>query len=57
MQKLWLMTIGFVLLMMVFMNEPRAHILLTVIYVWGVFAVFYRVGRKVAAEEAEECAE
>ena len=55
--KLWLMTICFVLLMMVFMNEPRAHILLTVIYVWGVFAVFYRVGRKVAVEEAEECLE
>ena len=51
MQKLWLMTLCFVLLMMVFMNQPQAHILLTVIYVWGVFAVFYKVGRKVAAEE------
>ena len=48
MQKLWLMTLGFVLLMMVFMNQPQTHILLTVVYVWGVFAVFYRVGRKIA---------
>ena len=56
MMRLWLMTLGFVLLMMVSMNEPRAHILITAVYVWGVFAVFYRVGRKVAAGEAEECA-
>ena len=55
MQKLWLMTLCFVMLMMVFMKVPRAHILLTVIYVWSVFAVFYRVGKKVAAEEAAEC--
>ena len=51
MQRLWLMTLGFVLLMMVFMNEPKAHILITVIYVWGVFAVFYKAGKKIAAEE------
>lgn len=57
MQKLWIMTLCFVLLMMVFMNEPQAHILLTVVYVWSVFAVFYRVGRKIAAEDAEECTE
>ena len=56
MQKLWIMTLCFVLLMMVFMNVPRAHILITVAYVWSVFAVFYRVGKKVAAEEAAECA-
>ena len=55
MQKLWIMTLCFVLLMMVFMNVPRAHILITVAYVWSVFAVFYRVGKKVAAEEAAEC--
>ena len=55
MQKLWVMTLCFVMLMMVFMKVPRAHILLTVVYVWGVFAVFYRVGKKVAAEEAAEC--
>ena len=52
MQKLWLMTICFALMMLVFMNEPRAHILITAIYVWGVFAVFYVTGRRVAAEEA-----
>ena len=56
MQKLWIMTLCFVLLMMAFMNVPRAHILITVAYVWSVFAVFYRVGKKVAAEEAAECA-
>ena len=56
MQRLWIITICFVLLMMVFMNVPWAHILLTVIYVWSVFAVFYRTGKKVAAEEAAECA-
>lgn len=55
MHKLWLVTLAFVLLMMVSVKEPRIHILLTVIYVWGVFAIFYRVGRRVAAEEAEEC--
>ncbi len=55
MGKLWLLTLGFVVLMMVFMNVPRAHILFTVIYVWSVFAVFYRTGKKVAAEEAAEC--
>ena len=55
MQKLWIMTLCFVMLMMVFMNVPRAHILFTVIYVWSVFAVFYRTGKKVAAEEAAEC--
>ena len=55
MQKLWIMTICFAMLMMGFMREPRAHILLTVIYVWSVFAVFYRVGKRVAAEEAAEC--
>ena len=54
-QKLWIMTICFAMLMMGFMREPRAHILLTVIYVWSVFAVFYRVGKRVAAEEAAEC--
>ena len=56
MQKLWILTLCFVMLMMVFMNVPRAHILITVIYVWSVFAVFYRVGKRVAAEEAAECA-
>ena len=56
MQKLWILTLSFVMLMMVFMNVPRAHILITVIYVWSVFAVFYRVGKRVAAEEAAECA-
>ncbi len=55
MQRLWIITICFVLLMMVFMNVPWAHILLTVIYVWSVFAVFFVTGRKVAAEEAAEC--
>lgn len=55
MHKLWLVTLAFVLLIMVSVKEPRIHILLTVIYVWGVFAIFYRVGRRVAAEEAEEC--
>ena len=55
MQKLWIMTLCFVMLMMVFMNVPRVHILFTVIYVWGVFAVFYSTGKKVAAEEAVEC--
>ena len=45
------MTLGFVLLMMVFMNQPQAHILITVAYVWGVFAVFYNAGKKIAAEE------
>jgi hypothetical protein len=43
------------MLMLVFMNVPRAHILITVVYVWSVFAVFYRTGKKVAAEEAAEC--
>ena len=57
MQKLWILTLCFVLLMMVFMNVPRAHILITVIYVWSVFAVFCRVGKRVAAEEAAECAD
>ena len=56
MQKLWVMTLCFVMLMMAFMNVPSAHILITVAYVWSVFAVFYRVGKKVAAEEAAECA-
>lgn len=51
MQRLWLLTLGFVMLMMVFMNEPRAHILITAVYVWSVFAVFYKVGKKVAGEE------
>ena len=46
----------FLMLMMAFMNVPSAHILITVAYVWSVFAVFYRVGKKVAAEEAAECA-
>ena len=55
MQKLWLLTVCFVLLMMVFMRVPSAHILITVIYVWSVFAVIYRVGKKVAAEEEAEC--
>lgn len=53
MQRLWLITLGFVLMMMVFMNQPQAHILITVVYVWGVFAVFHRTGKKIAAEE--EC--
>ena len=57
MQKLWILTLCFVLLMMVFMNVPRAHILITVIYVWSVFAVFCSVGKRVAAEEAAECAD
>ena len=56
MQKLWILTLCFVLLMMAFMNVSRAHILITVAYVWSVFAVFYRVGKRVAAEEAAECA-
>jgi hypothetical protein len=55
MQKLWIITLCFVMLMLVFMNVPRAHILITVVYVWSVFAVFYRTGKKVAAEEAAEC--
>lgn len=55
MQKLWILTLVFVMLMMVFMNVPRAHILITVAYVWSVFAVFYKVGKRVAAEEAAEC--
>lgn len=55
MQRLWILTLVFVMLMMAFMNVPRAHILITVAYVWGVYAVFYRVGKRVAAEEAAEC--
>ena len=56
MQRLWLITLCFVLLMMVFMRDPHAHILLTVIYVWSVFAMFWKTGKRVTAEEAAECA-
>ena len=51
-------TAAFVVLMMVMRNRPLAHILITALYVWGVFAVFYKVGRKIKAEEAgETCAD
>ena len=45
--KLVTMAAAFIILMMIFINEPRAHILITAIYVWSVFAVFYIAGRKI----------